>query len=140
MTSIGIVMQLPLSKKYWILKMYKIQLEIYRICIYLIVFHLFTFIWNYFMPNWKFETIELHQWKYMYHVPNIVERRHYQKVGGREATCPRTRTVHPGECFISVYTKSWPVFSNYITVIYTCRLTFLEDKWRFLVYPHQIVV
>lgn len=42
---------------------------------------------------------------YMYHVPNIVECRHYQKVGGGEATCPRTRTVHPGQCFISDNTR-----------------------------------
>lgn len=72
----------------------------------------------------------------MYHVPNNVECRHYQKVGGGKATCPRTRTVHPGQCFISDNTRRLKDFFNYLYII----LLFLRTDYEMMlsVHPHQI--
>lgn len=57
----------------------------------------------------------------MYHVPNNVECRHYQKVRGGKATCPRTRTVHPGQCFLSQTTQEdkrfLQLFIYYFTIL-----------------------
>lgn len=54
----------------------------------------------------------------MYHVPNNVECRHYQKVRGGKATCPRTRTVHPGQCFLSQTTQEDKKISSIIYILF----------------------